>query len=165
MCNMVSKMCGMVPKMCGVVLKMCSMVPKCATWYQKCVAWSHNSPIPQSPIPQTPKPLIPQFPNPLIPLSLNPPIPYSMEYYESLGATDRRTDGQGDRQTNTQELCYLDMHPCPQGRNPITETRPIFCFRESLSVSKINILWKCTLGVFSIQNQNQCDISYIPNLI
>ena len=29
----------------------------------------------------------------MVPQSPNLPIPYSMEYYKSLGATDRRTDG------------------------------------------------------------------------
>ena len=36
---------------------------------------------------------------------------YSMEYYKSLGATDRQTDGQGDGHTNTQELWYPERVP------------------------------------------------------
>ena len=31
-------------------------------------------------------------------------------------------------------------HPCPKGRNLSAETRPKFCFWESLSVSEISIL-------------------------
>ena len=57
-------------------------------------------PIPQSPISQSPNPPIPQSPNAL--------IPYSMEY-KSLGATNRRTDGQGDGQASKQTNNHFDI--------------------------------------------------------
>ena len=102
MCGMVLKTRSMVPKCvacCQNVqlcqkcatwcqkgaawcLKCVAWCRKCAPWRQKCAAWCWNE----------------QSPNPPFPPSPNPPIPYSMEFYKSLGATDRPTDGKGDGQ-------------------------------------------------------------------
>ena len=62
-------------------------------------------------------------------------------------------------------------HPCPKGRNPIAKTPPKFSFKDSLSVSKISILWNflhwtkisLTTPLFLIQSNLTLTKNQIPS--